>query len=421
MVMEKEKKNIWYISHYVAPPEFDTHSRALKFTHYLSQAGFKVTIFSSSYLHNKNRNLISDNRKYLEKTYDNTKFVLINTIEYKNSTIKRIFALIQFSLRIYSLRNKFERPDVIIHTAQVPFENLIYYVAKKLKAKYIPEVLDLWPESFVEYGLINKKNPFIKLAYFTEKWVYKKADRIIFSMEGGKDYIIEKKWNRENNGPIVLSKVYHINNGVDLKDFEANKNNYKIQDTDLEDENSFKVIYLGSIRLANNLKQLIDAAKLLKSYSNIKFLIYGDGPEREKLEKFCSDNNLINVKFKQKWIELKYVPYVLSKSSLNIINYMPSGILKYGGSQGKLFQYLSSGKPIISNIKMGYCIIDKYNLGISKDIKTATEYSEAILQIALLNKTEYDKICNRAREAVKQYDYNILTEELIKVLNFENA
>ena len=119
----------------------------------------------------------------------------------------------------------------------------------------------------------------------------------------------------------------------------------------------FKVIYIGSIRLANNLKQLIDAACLLKEYNNIKFIIYGDGNEREELISYCRDNGINNVILKQKWIELKYIPYVLSKSSLNILNYMKTDILKYGGSQGKLFQYLASGKPIISNPRMGFCPI----------------------------------------------------------------
>ena len=65
-------------------------------------------------------------------------------------------------------------------------------------------------------------------------------------------------------GAIDLKKVSHINNGIDLEEFELNKNLYKIDDPDLENDSFFKVIYLGSIRRANNLKQLIDAAKYLK-------------------------------------------------------------------------------------------------------------------------------------------------------------
>jgi glycosyltransferase involved in cell wall biosynthesis len=414
--VNKKSIKIWYISHYIAPPDFDTHSRAIKFSEYLTQAGYDVTIFSSGFLHNKNIDLITGNRKYLQKNYGNVKFVHIKTRKYTRNGISRIYSLIQFTTRIYFHCRKFDKPDIIIHTAQVPFENLMYYTAKKLKAKYIIEVLDLWPESFVAYGILSRKNPFLRIAYLTEKWLYRKADKIIFSMEGGKDYIREKGWNLENGGPIDLTKVHYINNGVDLEDFDKNREIYKIDDPDLNDEATFKVIYLGSVRLANNLKQLIDAAALLQDYKNIKFLIYGDGSERGFLEKYCIENGISNVVFKQKWIELKYVPYVLSKSSLNIINYMPSNILRYGGSQGKLFQYLASGKPICSNPKMGYCIIEKNRLGISRSFGTDKEFSDAILSFYKMEKAVYKEISERVRETAGEFDYKILAKRLIRAI-----
>ena len=75
------------------------------------------------------------------------------------------------------------------------------------------------------------------------------------------------------------------------------------------------------------------------------------------------------LKFKQKWVELKYVPYILSRSSLNILNYMPNPIARFGGSQSKSFQYMASGKPICANIKFGYCPITKNNLGFSQRLQ----------------------------------------------------
>ena len=71
------------------------------------------------------------------------------------------------------------------------------------------------------------------MLYILEKWIYKSADSIIFSMEGGKDYIIEKGWDAGHGGPVDLKKVYHINNGVDSELFDYNKNHYVIEDKDL--------------------------------------------------------------------------------------------------------------------------------------------------------------------------------------------
>jgi len=235
-------------------------------------------------------------------------------------------------------------------------------------------------------------------------------------MEGGRDYIVEKGWDINSGGKINLNKVHYVNNGVDLNEFNKNKDLYNIEDSDLNNNSLFKVVYLGTIRLANNLKLLLDAAELLKNHKNIVFLIFGDGNDRDYLEDYCKKNKINNVLFKQKWIEIKYVPYVLSQSSLNILNYFQSDIWKYGGSQSKSFQYMASGKPICSNIELGYCPITKFNLGVSKSFKNSKEYADAIYNIYNLDKSKYDELCLNSLLAAKEYDYKYLTNKFINII-----
>jgi glycosyltransferase involved in cell wall biosynthesis len=415
--MVKTGKHIWYVSHYVAPPEYDTHLRVIKFAQELQKAGHEVTIFTSSFLHYKNLELLPGREKYVERSYDNLNYVHIKSGSYKKHGLKRIFSLFFFIIRLFLLRRKFKKPDCIIHSAQVPFQNMMPLVAWSLRAKYFVEVLDLYPESFAAYGLVSRNNPFLKMAYLMEKRLYARADRLIFSMEGGIEYLREKAWDKEHGGPIDLEKVLYINNGVDLAEFDLNRSSHTIDDQDLTSPETFKVIYLGSIRLANNLKQLIDAAALLKEEKRIVFLIYGDGAEREYLEGYCRQNEISNVHFKQRWVDIKYVPFIVSQSSLNIINHMPTNILKYGGSQGKLFQYLAGGKPICSNIKMGYCLISKYKLGIARNFSSAEEYAKSILGVANADEKEYREMCKRVRSVAEQFDYVVLSKKLIHAID----
>jgi hypothetical protein len=409
-------KKIWLINQYAMPPQYESRIQTLKRAQYLKEFGYDVTIISGSYLHNTDINLINDNRNYTNVDYDGIKFIHIKTCNYRGNGLKRIFNNLEFPIRLFHTAKYFDKPDIIVHTATVPFGNLLYYLAKKIRAKYVVEVLDLWPESFVAFGVISKNNPALIFAYWAERWLYKKADSLVFSVEGGKEYIRDKKWDTDSGGVVELNKVHYINNGVDLYDFEKNKYLYKINDIDLENENIFKVTYLGSIRLANDLKQLIDAAELLVNYKNIQFLIYGDGDDRSFLEDYCKSNNIVNVKFKQKWIDPKYVPYVLSKSSLNILNYKKNTLTKYGGSQSKSFQYMASGKPICANIKRNYCPITKYNIGIAKDYENADEYANAILLFACLPLGEYAELCKNARNAAEEYDYKKLTSDFEIIL-----
>lgn len=410
-------KTIWLINHAAMPPQYEVRIQTLKRAQYLKDYGFKVIIICGSFLHNTNINLIEDNTQYKLIEYEGEhSFIHIRTKKYKGNGIARIFSLLTFYLRFWRLSSKFEKPDFVCNVVAVPFSNITYFVSKKLKAKFIVDVVDLWPESFLAYGLVSKNNFLLKLAYNAEYWIYRKADVLIFSMEGGKDYIKEKGWAIEQGGHINLDKVVYINNGVDLEDFDYNQLHYKLYDEDLENEQMFRVIYVGSIRLANNLKQLIDAAELLKDLPNMQFLIYGDGEDREYLETYCKEKKLSNVVFKQRWVELKYIPYILSKSSLNILNYKNSEILRFGGSQSKSFQYMASGKPICANVAMSYCPINRFQLGIAKEFQTPFEYASAIKSIYELNPDAYLQMCTNAREVSKMYDYKSLTNKFVNAL-----
>ena len=151
--------------------------------------------------------------------------------------------------------------------------------------------------------------------------------------------------------------------------------------------------------------QLVYAAEILENKKkDVKFLIYGDGTEREKIISYCKEHQLSNIIVKDKWIDPKYVPYVLSKSYLNILNYLSSDFAKNGISSSKMFQYMAAGKPIVCNINI-------YDCPISAD------YAEEILKILDLPEGEYALMCDRARLAAKEFDYKFLAKKMVDVIN----
>ena len=265
------KKRVWLVNYYAMPPEHESRLRTIKFAHHLNNSDFETKIISSSFLHNKNINLISNGLAFIERSYNGLDFIHLNTKSYSSNSYYRFWSLLIFHFKLHFFSKKFDKPDYIIHTCAPPFGFITVFTALKLKAKYIAEVLDLWPESFLAFGLISKNNPILKISYMVEKWIYKKANKLIFSMEGGIDYLTEKKWLKSLGGKINDNNIHYINNGVDIKDFDFNKITYRLNDKDLEDDKSFKIIYIGSVRLANNIKRLVDAAYLLKIQIRLNF------------------------------------------------------------------------------------------------------------------------------------------------------
>ena len=407
--------NIWLINHYAVPIKYYPLARTTNFAKYLIRKGHNVTIFAASAVHNSNVNLIIDDRPFIEQTVDSIKYVLINTSQYKGNGISRITNMFQFACRLPKVCNKFEGPDIIMASSATPLACMAgIKLSKKYKCKCIAEVSDLWPESFVEYGLISRNNPFLKLMYIYEKQMYEKADKIIFTMEGGKDYIIEKKWDMEHGGPIDLKKVHYINNGVDLEAFRMNLKNHWLEDRDLDRQDLFKIGYVGSIRKANNLDKILDTALLINN-KNVRFLIWGAGDEVEKLKNKVSEQKIKNVVFKG-YVDKKYIPSILSRSDLNFFILNGSELFRFGLSLNKSFDYIASGKPLLIVGKASYSLVDKYQCGIHIDSVDPQKTAEEIDRFISMPQTEYEKYCENALKAAYEFDFKELTNKLIGIV-----
>ncbi|MBP2664588.1 MAG: glycosyl transferase group 1 family protein, partial [Firmicutes bacterium] len=294
------------------------------------------------------------------------------------------------------------KPDVIIASSPHPLTMIAgIRMARKFKIPCICEVRDLWPEAIFAFGKLTEHSLLGKLLTAGEHWIYRNADALIFTKEGDTDYIKTHKWDTDNGGDIDLTKCHYINNGVNVEAFLQDIADNPIKDTDLLD-NKFHVVYIGSIRPVNDVSMLLDAAALLKGHSDIQFLIYGDGNQKEALQQRVLGEGLTNVKMKGH-VNRRFIPYILSKSSVNILNYSQS---KYnwtrGNSSNKLFEYMASGKPIISTIKMGYCILEKYQCGFSLETSTPEELAKTILKVHDMPQEQYEEMGRNAQTGAEK-------------------
>lgn len=397
------------------PPQYETRVRNNVMAKYLIQKGYKVKIFAASTIHNTEVNLIKDDNKlFVEKAYGELDFIHIRTSDYIGNGLSRIINMLQFPFRLLKVSKKIvQKPDIIICDLEAIFAWSPYLISRRFRTKFILEIRDLWPESIVVYKNISRNNLLIWLLYRLEKWIYRKADKLVFTMEGGKEYIIDKGWDKD----IDMSKIYHINNGVDLEQFNYNKENYITKDDDLDDKNAFKIVYTGSVRQANNIRKIVNVAEAIKKKGNrdIRFLIYGDGTDRQILEKYCIERGIDNIIFKG-YVEKNKIPYILSKCDLNIMHFSQSSLKKYGSSMNKMFDYLASGRPSVSDCKFGYDIFSKYKCGLSIDNANSEILAESVLKFYNMPKEEYDTYCQNALKAAQDFDFKILTDKLEKVI-----
>ena len=409
-------KRIWIVNYYTGTPDNATNPRYLQFSHHFQKAGYDVITFNASYRPGAPVELITGDGMFEEHQYGEHRFVHVRCPRYKGNGLKRMYSIWLFAWRLFRHCKEFDKPDVILHNIHTPFDYPIVWMAKKMKAKYVAEAWDLWPEDFVTFGLVSKNNPALKFFYWVEKQLYYHADQIVFTFLGAFDYLKRKGWMKEQGGKIDSRCLHYINNGVDLEQFDADKVAYPRPDEDYKRKDTLKIVYVGSINLANHVQTLIDAAALLQNDSRYQFFIYGNGAERDYLESYVIENNIENVHFKEHRIPFCEVAWVVSQASVNIMNY-EKGFGHLGVSSGKMWQYLAAGKPIVCNINIAYDdVITDNQLGIAKDIEDPETFAQAIRELAEQPRASYEAMCKRVRKTAERFDYKKLAEEEISVI-----
>lgn len=409
---------IWLINNYVTLPKYGHFCRQFFFGKYLKGMGHQPVVFAGSHPHNSQVQLIKDRRRFVSSEETSFPWILVKTLNYEGSRIKRVFSMFQFYWNGKKAAKwafkRYGRPDTVLGSSAHPLAAVLALrLGKKYNCRTVVEIRDLWPESIVVSGMVGPHNPAVLALRWLEKWIYKKADVVVFTMEGAYDYIKEQKWEKD----VPRSKVFYINNGVDLEQFDSDREHFHLDDPDLEDPDTFKLIYTGSIRKANGLSQLLECAELLREHQQIRFLIYGGGDDLDALEAVRREKELDNLQFKGR-VDKKNIPYILSKSNVNLLNYAPwsTAVYRFGNSQNKLFEYLASGKPVLTNVKLSYNPADRSHCCFSASSSSAEDYAKAVLELYKLPREEYEMVCQAARRTAEEYDFKKLTKKLLNVI-----
>lgn len=417
-------KNVWIMNHYATQMMKDKAGRHYWFAKKLKERGYKVSVFCASTFLKDDNQIDTYGKKFCVMDVDQIPFVIVKAPKCSGNGIKRVVNMTSFAINLIPTAKQYAKqngvPDVIIASSVHPLTMVAgIRIAKKYKIPCICEIRDLWPEAIFAFGKAKENSLLGRILISGEHWIYKNADALIFTKEGDTDYLKERGWTTEQGGDINLNKCHYINNGVDLNAYKQKIQNECLDDNDLKNENAFNVVYAGVIRPVNQVDNILDCAKILqnkKEYEDVRFLIYGDGSELERLKVRVDEEKIENVSLKG-FVERKYIPYILSHSSINLLNYTQTGYnWSRGNSSNKLFEYMASGKPIISTIQMGYSIIKKYRCGVELSECTPEAMAEAVEYFHDMDEETYAEYGRNAKEGVKQFDFDVLTEKLLKVI-----
>jgi hypothetical protein len=91
--------------------------------------------------------------------------------------------MLDYYFNVKKACKQYPRPDVIIGSSVHPLACVAaIHLSKRYSCKNIVEIRDLWPESIVEFMDKSRFNPIIIALYRLEKWIYVRADELIFRL-----------------------------------------------------------------------------------------------------------------------------------------------------------------------------------------------------------------------------------------------
>jgi glycosyltransferase involved in cell wall biosynthesis len=234
---------------------------------------------------------------------------------------------------------KIKRNDVIICESPPLFLGITAVLLKWIKrSKLIFNVSDLWPESAEELGIITNRN-LLRITKKLEESIYKRSALITGQTQG----IVKDIKDRFPNKNVIW-----IPNGIELSQFNPELANCGWRNKNGFADSDFIILYGGVLGYAQNLEVILKAAKILENEKSIKFIIVGDGPNKENLLEQKHQLGLGNVFF---------LPLQLSSQMPEIIKACDAGVIPLrniklfkGAIPSKIFEYLIFQKPILLGV-----------------------------------------------------------------------
>ena len=406
--MNNVPHNIIIINPTGGSPHHGPNLRSFHLAKNLTQRGFNVKIVANSYFH-KFHNIPNISKKVSNETIESVDYVWIKSNKYRGRGILQLINQITFAFRLLVNYKKifFQNTDVIIYSSPTPFAIIsTAIIARKINAKLIYEIRDMWPLVIKELGDYSSFHPLIIILDFLAKFAYKKSNHII-SVKPGDLRFLEKKYN------VLFKKMSYMPNGYDSKNLYRTPLSNNLKKKIPKDK--FIIGYVGSISVAYSVEQLVKAAERIKN-KKIHFLIVGDGPFILSLKKYIKLHKIRNVSLLGR-IDSTQVPEVISKFNICFVGYKKANWLRYGVSSNKIYDYMSQKKPIIAALESDYNPIYLAKCGLITKSEDYVGIANAIEKLYMLGKSELKKLGKNGNNyLLKNHSFDKITNEYIKVI-----
>jgi len=215
------------------------------------------------------------------------------------------------------------------------------FSAKFQRIPMVFEVRDLWPELPIALGVL--KGIMIPPARWLERFAYRNAEKVVALSPTMKEGVVRAGCADE--------RVSVIPNSSDVELFGVSKEacvEFRASHEWLQ--NRSLVLYGGTLGMINGVSWLAEmAAEVMKIDPTVRFLVVGDGAERERVRHTAERLGVLwNNFFMMDPVPKREMPAILSAASVAISLFIDLPEM-WANSANKFFDAIAAGRPVAIN------------------------------------------------------------------------
>ena len=265
------------------------------------------------------------------------------------------------------------RFDVFIGTSPQFFCAVAAWIAACLKrTPWVFELRDLWPESIHAVGAARSYMP-LRILERLELLMYARARLIVCVSEAFVTNLVGRGVSRE--------KISFVPNGVDTAIWTAGRRAEGRARLGAGDDD-IVVSYVGTVGMAHDVGTVLEAARRLAPVRrDIRFVVIGDGAEREALARRAREDGLDNVIFTG-LVPRSEIPDYLAASDISLVTLKPSALFKTV-LPSKMFESMASRRPIVLAVEgEAQRLLERADAGIAVEPGNAAALAAAVERLA---------------------------------------
>jgi glycosyltransferase involved in cell wall biosynthesis len=299
------------------------------------------------------------------------------------------------------------RFDILIASSPPFFPHLTGELLRRVRrTPLVLEIRDLWPDYLVGMGVL-REGAASRALFGLERRLLSRAAHTVVVTESFRERVVEKGVPRE--------AIDVIPNGVDTTQYFPSEEKPSIEE--MRRRNGEMIVgYMGNFGAGQGLTSLVEAAAMLREEGGIKFVLVGDGPDRERImaraRELKTDNLSIHGPITKDETRAFY-----NACDICLVPLAPFPILQET-IPSKIFEVMACARPLVASLGgEGAGIVQRSGAGVVTSPGRPEEIAAAVRTIRDMDAGKRAQLGARGREYVEEhYSREHLADSYLRLL-----